>query len=298
MRDAGDVIVYTTPPESPEDLVSRVRGAHTVVSIRAYCKFPAEVLEQLASTLKHLAIWGTGTDHVDLVACKRLGIAVSNTPGANADSMAEQTIALMLAACRRVPQIDASVKRGEWVRGMLYQLKGKTLGLIGTGNIGARVARIANAMGMKVIAWTYHPDAERAARLGVTFVGSLAELLPVSDVVSLHLLSTTDSRGTMGEKEFSAMKDGAIFVNTARGDIVDEAALYSALKSRKLLAAGLDVFAIEPVQKDNPLLSLENVVLSPHTGGTTPEALANGLMMCAENVLAFASGIAVSSRVV
>jgi len=298
MRSAGEVTVYTTPPASQEDLIERVRGAHTVVSIRAYCKFPEPVLSAVADALRHLAVWGTGTDHVDLEAARRLGIIVSNTPGANADSMAEHTIALLLAVARRIPEVDASVRRGQWVRGMLYQCKGKTLGIIGTGAIGSRVARIAASMGMKVIAWTYHPDQERAARLGLEYVDTLDDLLARADVVSVHLLSTKETRGLLGRMEFSRMKDGAIFINTARGDIVDEAALTDALRSGKLLGAGLDVFTHEPVEKDNPILSLPNVVLSPHTGGTTPEALANGLMMCADNVVAFIESGQVPNRVV
>lgn len=286
LQAGHDVNVYTTPPGSPEELLRRIQGAHTVVNIRGYCKFPREVLAEVP-TLKHLAIWGTGTDNADLNAAQDLGIAVSNTPNTATDAIAEQGLALLLAVARRIPAIDASVKRGEWTKGMLYQLKGKTLGIIGTGVIGTRMAELGRGIGMDVIAWTYRPDPEKAARSGFRYVNSLEELLAQSDVVSMHLRSSGQTRGMISAAALAAMKDGAIFINTARGDIVDEGALAAALQSGKLTGAGLDVFAQEPVAPDNPLLKLPNVVLSPHTAGTTPEALQNGLNLAAENVLRF-----------
>lgn len=298
IKDMGEVTVFTTPPASQDELVERIEGAHTVINIRAYCKFPAAVLEAVSGTLKHLAIWGTGIDHVDLEAARRLGIVVSNTPGANADAMAEHTLALLLAVARRIPSLDASVRRGEWTRGMLFQCKGKTLGIIGTGAIGTRVAEMARGIGMNVIAWTYHPDPAKAERFGFTYVDSLDELLARADVISLHLLGSDRTRGMIGAREFGKMKEGAIFINTARGEIVDETALVEALRTGKLLGAGLDVFAREPVEPENPLLRLPNVVLTPHTGGTTPEALSNGLMRCADNVERFLKTGEVYHRVV
>jgi phosphoglycerate dehydrogenase-like enzyme len=285
-----DVTVYTTPPDSAAELLRRIQGAHTVVNIRGYCKFPRLILAE-APTLKHLAIWGTGTDNVDLAAARELGILVSNTPNTATDAIAEQGLALLLAVARRIPAIDTAVKRGEWTKGMLYQLKGKTLGIIGTGVIGTRMAELGRGIGMEVIAWTYRPDPEKAARLGFRYVAALEELLAKSDVVSLHLRSSEQTRGMINATALARMKDGAIFINTARGDLVDEGALVDVLQSGKLTGAGLDVFAQEPVSPGNPLLQLPNVVLSPHTAGTTPEALQNGLSLAAENVLRFiASG--------
>ena len=127
LKTQGEVDLYTSGPDTQDEIIRRIRGAHTVVNIRAYCKFTAEVL-QACSGLKHLAVWGTGTDHVDLAAAKALGILVTNTPNTATDSVAEQGVALMLAVARKIPFIDAQVKRGEWVRGMLTQLTGKTLG--------------------------------------------------------------------------------------------------------------------------------------------------------------------------
>lgn len=297
LQTEHDATVYTTPPASPEDLVGRLRGAHTAINIRGYCKFPESILAAVP-TLKHLAIWGTGTDNVDLEAARRLGIVVSNTPNTATDAIAEQGLALLLAVARRVPAIDASVKRGEWTKGMLIQLQGKTLGIVGTGVIGLRMAELGRGIGMDVIAWTFHPDPARAARVGFTYVESLDELLARSDVVSLHLRSSPQTRGLLGRDAFARMRDGAILVNTARGDIVDGEALVEALQGGKLAGAGLDVFSREPVPNDHPLLKLPNVVLSPHTAGTTPEALQNGLNLAAENVLRFLSRGEVVHRVV
>jgi D-3-phosphoglycerate dehydrogenase len=298
IQAAGETVVYTSPPASPDDLIARVRGAHTAVNIRGYCRFPAEVLEALSGTLRHLAIWGTGTDNVDLEAARRFGIVVSNTPNTATEPIAEHCLMLLLAVTRRVLQLDAAVRRGEWPRGMLLQCRGKTLGIIGTGAIGTAFAGLARGIGMRVVAWTMHPDPEKGARAGFTYVESLDALLAQSDVVSLHLRSSPETRGLLGAKQLARMKDGAVFINTARGDIVDEAALAAALSTGKLAGAGLDVFAKEPVPHDSPLLRLPNVVLTPHTAGTTPEALANGLNLCAENVVRFLTRHEVVHRVV
>jgi phosphoglycerate dehydrogenase-like enzyme len=298
IRAAGETVVYTSPPASEEDLIDRMRGAHTVVNIRGYCKFTSSVLDATSGTLKHLAIWGTGTDNVDLPMARRLGIVVSNTPNTATDAIAEHCLAMLLALGRRLRELDASVRQGRWERGMLFQCLGKTLGIIGTGAIGTRFAELGAAIGMRVIAWTLHPDAEKAARARFTYVDTLDRLLGESDVVSLHLRSSPDTRGLLGAAAFARMRPGAIFINTARGDIVDEAALAQALRSGRLAGAGIDVFSREPVPAGHPLLTAPNAILTPHTSGTTPEALANGLNLCAENVTRFLARGEVVHRVV
>jgi len=298
IRAAGETIVHTSPPASEDDLIQRLKGAHTVINIRGYSKFTPRVLETSSATVKHLAIWGTGTDNVDLAAARRIGIVVSNTPNTATDAIAEHCLALLLALGRRLRELDASVKQARWERGMLFQCLGKTLGIIGTGAIGTRFAELGRAIGMRVIAWTFHPDPAKPERSGFTYVPTLAALLSGSDVVSLHLRSSPDTRGLLGAAEFAMMRRGAIFINTARGDIVDEAALAEALRSGHLGGAGVDVFVTEPVTRENPLLTAPNVVLTPHTSGTTPEALANGLNLCAENVTRFLAKGEVAHRVV
>lgn len=298
IRAAGETTVYTTPPASEDDLIRRLAGAHTAVNIRGYCKFPARVLEAAAGTLIHVAVWGTGTDNVDLGAARRLGITVSNTPNTSTDAVAEHSLALLLAVAHRLAALDGAVRRGRWEGGMLFQCAGKTLGIIGTGAIGTRVAELAGGIGMRVLAWTLHPGPEKAARSGFAYVGSLDALLEASDVVSLHLRSSAETRGLLGAAQFARMKKGAIFINTARGDIVDEGALADALRSGRLFGAGLDVFAAEPMSPESPLRNLPNVVLTPHTAGTTPEALTAGLDRCAENVVRFLARGEVVHRVV
>ena len=298
IRGAGETIVHTTPAASEDELIARLDGAHTAVNIRGYSKFTDRVLQSASPALKHVAIWGTGTDNIDLPAARRLSIVVSNTPNTATDAIAEHCLALMLAVARRLVQLDGSVKRAAWERGMLYQCLGKTLGLIGTGVIGTRFGVLGHAIGMRVIAWTFHPDPEKAKRSGFTYVPTLDALLGESDVVSLHLRSSPDTRGLLGAEQFERMRRGVIFINTARGDIVDETALAQALRSGHVAGAGLDVLAREPVTPDNPLLSAPNTVFTPHTSGTTPEALANGLNLCAENVTRFLASGQVAHRVV
>jgi phosphoglycerate dehydrogenase-like enzyme len=289
LKTQGEVEHYTSRPDTSDELITRVGGAHTVVNIRAYCKFTAAVLRACPG-LKHLAVWGTGTDHVDLAAAKALGIVVSNTPNTATDSVAEQGLALMLAVARKIPLLDAQVKRGEWVRGRLTQLAGKTLGLLGTGAIGLRMAQLAKGMGMQVIAWTYHPDPLKAEAQGLRYLPTMAEVLGQADVVSLHLRYSPETEHIIGAKELALMKPTAFFVNTARGQLVDQQALYEALRDSRIAGAGLDVFEQEPIDSHDPLLTLANVVLSPHTAGTTPEALMNGLELCAANVEVFLAG--------
>ena len=296
LQTYGDVDTYTARPDTQEELIRRIQGAHTVVNIRAYSKFTAEVLKACPS-LKHLAVWGTGTDNVDLPAAKALGIIVTNTPNTATDAVAEQGLALMLAVARKVPALDAQVKRGEWVRGMLTQLAGKTLGILGTGVIGLRLAQLAKGIGMQVIAWTYHPDAAKAEAVGLRYLPAMADVLQQADVVSLHLRYSPETERLIGAKELALMKPTAMFINTARGQLVDQQALYEALRDGTIAGAGLDVFTQEPIDPHDPLLGLPNIVLSPHTAGTTPEALMNGLNLCAANVGAFLDG-RVQNRVV
>jgi phosphoglycerate dehydrogenase-like enzyme len=289
LKTHGDVDIHTSRPDSQDELIARIDGAHTVVNIRAYCKFTAEVLHA-CPTLKHLAVWGTGTDNVDLQTAQALGILVTNTPNTATDAVAEQGLALMLAVARKIPALDAQVKRGEWVRGMLTQLAGKTLGILGTGVIGLRLAQLGKGIGMRVIAWTYHPDPAKAEAVGFHYVPTMADVLRQADVVSLHLRYSPDTERLIGANELALMKPTALFINTARGQLVDQKALYAALRDGQIAGAGLDVFEPEPIDPQDPLLTLPNVVLSPHTAGTTPEALMNGLNLCAANVVAFLAG--------
>ena len=240
---------------------------------------------------------GTGVNTIDLEAAKARGIAVCNLPGANAPAVAEMTLLLMLACLRRLRDLDAAVRvEGGWhaVAGMqdrFGELGGRTVGLVGFGAVPQLLAGWLAAMGAKIVYCARTAKECSYERL------PLPELLACSDIVSLHVPLTDATQGLMGASSLSLMKPGAILVNTARGGLVDEAALVDALKSGKLGAAGLDVFAHEPPQASHPLLSLPNVVTSPHLAWLTQETLERCLKMAVENVRRLQAGEALMNRV-
>lgn len=284
----ADVRYFDDLPASVDALLERIAGAPYVINIRSSIDFTPDILAACPD-LKVLSIWGTGTDHVDLAAASDLGISVTNTPAVSANAMAEHTLMLMLAAARNIVRVDAATKRGDWPRGFVTQLHGKTLGLIGLGAIGLQTARIARGIGMDVIAWTMNPAGKPLDEIGIRLV-ELDELYRTSDVVSLHLRQSPTTLGFLGAREFALMKPSAIFVNTARGPIVDEAALITALRDGQIAAAGLDVFDTEPLPANHPLTTLANVILTPHSGGATSEALEAGLELAIENIFAAIDG--------
>lgn len=274
----ADLVYHDTLPGSETGLIERIADAETVLNIRASSKFTGQVMDA-CPRLRLISVWGTGTDHIDLAAAARRGIAVRNTPGVSAVSIAEHTLALLLAVARRIPQADAATRRGEWPRGQSVELNGKTCGIIGLGAIGRRFARLAAAIGMRVVAWTMHPR-EVA---GIEMV-QIDDLYRASDVVSVHLRLSPQTEGMIGAAQFALMKPGAILLNTARGAIVNEAAMLEALRAGRIAGAGLDVFAVEPLPPEHSLTTLPNVVLTPHCAGITPEALEAGLRMAVENL--------------
>lgn len=288
LNDRAHVHYHDSLPTSTAVLVERIGDATGVVNIRSSIEFGEQVFAARPG-LRALSLWGTGTDHVDLGAAKRHGVVVTNTPGVSAVAMAEHTLALMLAVARDIPRIDFKTKRGAWPRGFVTQLHGKTLGVVGLGAIGLQTARIAKGIGMRVIAWTRRPAGKPLDELGVELV-DLDDLYRDSDVVSLHVRLTPETAGMVGQREFGLMKDSAILVNTARGAVADEQALIEALTTKRIRAAGLDVFDQEPIPEGHPLTALPNVVMTPHSGGVTAEALEAGLQMAVDNVFAALAG--------
>ncbi len=266
--------------DDSRELARRIGSATVAVNIRAYSHFTDAVFAACPN-LRMVSIWGVGTDNIDLESAARRGIAVCNTPGANAIAVAEHAIALMLAVARKIRQIDSAMRKGEWPREMLGQLHGKTLGLFGTGNIGAHAAKLARAFGMTVLEWSARRN-------------SLAErddILQQADFVSLHVRLTPQTRGFIGAREFAFMKPGAIVINTGRGALIDRDALHEALAKQHIGGAGLDVFHDEPLKADDPLLGFANTVLSPHNAGQTPEVRRDGLLLTIENVERFLAGV-------
>ena len=218
-----------------------------------------------------------------------MGIAVTNTPGANALSVAEHTLTILLALARQIPRLDREVRSGNWPRVEMVQLSGKVMGLVGLGAIGKNVARMAKGIGMDVMSWTRRASAERARESDLRFV-TMEELLRGSDVVSLHLSLNDETRGFFKRRDFDLMKPTAFFVNTARAGLVETGALYEALQSKRIAGAALDAYDQEPLPPGDPLATFPNVVLTPHNAGMTPEAVLNGLRMAVENVRVFLEG--------
>ena len=288
LRTIGEVRLYDSDATDPKTLIDRLREADVALNIRGRTLFTAEALGACPK-LKLISIWGTGTDNVDLPAAAARGVTVTNTPGANAIAVAEHTVALMLAVAKQLVPADQAMRQGGWPRNLVPQLRGKRLGLVGTGLIGREVAAMARGLGMEVVAWTFHPSARLADSLGLRYV-ELDELLRTADIVSLHLRATPETRHFLNRARLAMLKPGAILVNTARGALIDEAALVECLREKKIACAGLDVFEAEPLPAGHPLLGLPNVLLTPHAAGMTPEVIQNGLAMAVENIENFQKG--------
>lgn len=270
MATPGDpaVKIHRDPDVTPEQLPDVLAGAAIAMIDHTY--LPTEIARRCTG-LKHVVFLGTGArSYMNIEELAELGIEVHLIRGYGDTAVAEATIALMWAAARNLALMDREMREGQWLREDGMQLTGKTLGLIGFGGIGAEVARIAYGSGMKVIAWN------RSTKQidGVSFV-DLDTLLRDSHVVSMHLLLNDETRGFLSRQRIAAMRPGAILVNTARGALVDEAAMIDALRSGHLRHAALDVFDIEPLPSDHPLTDLPNVTLSAHSAFRTPEASEN-----------------------
>jgi D-3-phosphoglycerate dehydrogenase len=271
---------------SPEQLKEEVGGCEALL-IRGRTKVTREILEA-SSSLKLVVRAGVGLDSVDLKAAEEFGIRVENTPEAVSSTVAELTVALMLAVARRLPEADRMVKGGGWSKEkfMGLELRGKTLGIVGLGRIGCEVAKICRAMDMRVIFYDVIDRSEYARMYGCEPVASLERLLAESNVISIHVPLTPETYHMIGEREIALMKPGTILINTSRGAIVDEQALLEALKAGRLGGAGLDVYEEEP-PKNMELLSLPNVVCTPHIGAQTREAQKLASITAARKVISF-----------
>jgi D-3-phosphoglycerate dehydrogenase len=238
-----------------------------------------------------ISVWQTGYDHIDLDSATENGVVVSNVPGYAFDSVAEMVFAFALNLFRKVHVADSKIRKEmfDWRDYVGNQLMGKTIGVIGTGNIGIRVIQIAHGFNMNVISTTAHPNPQKEIRLGVKFV-DLDTILSESDIVTLHVPLTPDTEKMIGETELAKMKPSSILINTSRGKVVDEAALIKTLKERKIRGAGLDVFENEPLPDDSPLMELDNVVLTPHIAFLSEESLEECTYICVENVEKFVEG--------
>jgi D-3-phosphoglycerate dehydrogenase len=277
---------FEEPLDGIDDWVERLGDAAGLLLL---LDVPAAVFERSPS-LRVVSFAGTGTEqYVDVDAAARADVTVCNVPSYGANAVAEHALALFLAVTRRIVDGDRIVRAGEWSHESALELAGGVLGVIGAGSIGARMLEIGRGLGASTLAWTRHPTAERAERLGTRFV-SLEELLESSDFVSVHLPHLPETERFLSAAMLERMRPGAVLVNTGRAGVVDSGALARMLAEGRLYGAGIDVFDAEPPNSDDPLLTAPRTVLSPHVAYDTPGALADVYRSAAANLAAFADG--------
>ncbi len=289
----AEVVFFSAPFASEDDAASQLAGFDVLMVMRERTAFPASLIARLPR-LKLFAMTGRRGATLDLAEFARRGITICYADGADSgEATAELALGLIIAAARSLPAGDAAIRAGGFQAGVPagFQLAGKTLGIIGLGRLGARLARYAVALDMKILAWSQNLTDEASAAAGAIRVGKY-ELLAAADVVSLHLVLSARTRGIIGAAELAAMKPGALLVNTARGPLVDEAALVAALSTGRIRAA-LDVYDSEPLPQGHPLRACPHVVLSPHLGYGTMETFRAFYRQGIENVLAFLDGVPV-----
>jgi phosphoglycerate dehydrogenase-like enzyme len=280
----GTVFIHQTNPANETEIVNRLKDAD--VAILGWTSLRDNVLSQLVR-LRLISIWATGCDYVDIQYARERGIIVTNVPAYAAASVAELTLGLMIVLARPILAAHNSVCAGDfsWKNFRGVELSGKTLGVVGVGDIGCEVARLGSCLGMHVLAHARTMTSERAAKLGVEFI-PLITLLKASDFVSLHVPLSSTTTLLLGAAELAAMKRGAYLINTTRAGIIDQRALIEALKCGQLAGAALDEIHFP----DEALVSLPNVILTPHIGFYTEEALARKGSICVDNVAAFLAG--------
>ena len=267
-----------------ESIAERLQAFDVVVIMRERTPFPRTLIERLPN-LRLLVTSGWRNLAVDLVACRERSIVVCGTDAGSAPT-AELAWGLILALSRNIPREDRAIREGGWQTSLGTSLKGKVLGIVGLGRLGAEMARIGLAFGMEIIAWSQNLSAIRAAEVGAHRVGKTA-LFATADVISLHVVLSDRTRGLVGARELASMKQSAFLVNTSRGPVVDEGALIEALSKGRIAGAGLDVYGQEPLPSGHPLRALENTVLTPHHGYVTRESYATYFTQAVENILAW-----------
>jgi D-3-phosphoglycerate dehydrogenase len=272
-------------PLKEDELIRMLEGCRGCIAGLDY--FTAEVIKN-APDLKVISRYGAGVDRVDLAAAKAGGITVCNTPGANAQAVADMTVALMLCTARRIPVLDRKTREGLWTRSSGIELYGKNLGILGLGAVGKAVARRGMGFSMKILAYDPYIDREYAKSQGIIAAG-FEEVLQEADFLCLHLPLSDETRHIISEKTMALMKPGAVIVNTARGGLIDEDAACQFLKTGHLGGLGLDVYENEP-PGNSPLFALENVVVTPHTAAHTAEATAAMAALSVQNLVDVLNG--------
>ena len=290
LEQRADVRFFIEPFASADAAAEALADFDAIVATRERTPFPRALIDRLPA-LKMFGLTGVRAGLIDLAYMQQRGIVVCSTDGGpGVESTAELALALMLAAARRIPEAEASTRAGRFQLDAPtgHVLAGKTLGLIGLGRIGARMARYGNALGMSVVAWSQNLTAERAEEAGARRVEK-DDLLSTADVISLHLVLSARSRGIVGVDEIARMKRGAIIVNTSRAPLIDEVTMIAAAREGRIVAA-LDVFEGEPLPAGHPLLECPNTVLTPHLGYSVVKVYRVFFAQCIENVLAYLDG--------
>ena len=268
LPDALRIEVFRDTVSDPDALAERLRPFDALVIMRERTPFPRALVERLPN-LRLLVTTGMRNRSVDLAACAGKGVAVCGTPGFGNPTV-DLAWGLILSLARRIPEQERALREGRWQVALGNGLEGKTLGVLGLGNLGGRVARVGAAFGMRVIAWSPNLTEERAAAAGAARVDK-ATLMAEADVLTLHVVLSERSRGIVGVEDIARMKRGAYIVNTSRGPLIDQPALIAALREGRIAGAGLDVYDEEPLPPDHPILSAPNTVLTPHLGYVTEE---------------------------
>lgn len=287
LPDEVEISVFNDHLADETALAERLAPFEMIAVMRERTPFPRALLQRLPR-LRLLLTGGMKNAALDLDAAAECGVTVCGSPSPG-HATAELTWGLILALSRHLPAEERALRAGRWQTRLGRDLHGKTLGLLGLGRLGRRVAAIGAAFGMRVVAWSAKLDAATAAEHGAEYLSKDA-LLADADVVSIHLRLGERSRGLIGARELALMKPTALLINTSRAPIVDRAALLDALRERRIGGAGLDVFDVEPLAADEPLLALDNVVLSPHIGFVTEETYRVFYSHMVENILAFLDG--------
>jgi len=283
----AEVVAFHDHLADPDVLVERLRGFEVVMAMRERTAFPRAVLERLPE-LRLLVTAGMRNAAIDVAAASELGVTVCGT-GGRGYATAELTWGLILALARHIPEEHAAILDGHWQTTVGLELRHKVLGLVGLGNLGTQVAKVGQAFGMEVIAWSQNLTAEHASERGVTRV-ERDELFARADVVSVHLVLSERTRGLIGAPELARMKPTASLVNTSRGPIVDEAAVVEALRERRIAGAALDVFDVEPLPAGHPFRGLDNLLMTPHIGYVTGDTYELWYREALEDIQAFAAG--------
>ncbi len=282
----ADVVTFQEPWRDEDHAAEALADFDVISLMRERTRFPASLIERLPR-LKLISMTGHRTTSLDIAACTARGVMITYTTSPDSEATAELAVGLMLSCGRSIPAASEAMRAGRFQEGLRIgtPMAGRRLGIVGLGKLGSRVAAVGNAFGMDVVAWSSNLTPEKASAGGAKYVGK-AELFASSDFITVHLALSDRTRGIIGRPELSAMKAGSIFVNTARGPLVDEAALLDTLREGRIMA-GLDVYNVEPLPADHPLRKMPNVVLTPHLGYVVSDVLVYYHKASLENIAAF-----------